>query len=203
MASRLLIKPRLCQKISQTIHPFTRTQVVRSLSSFVHDYEPSRNSYNNSLRDGFPLEAPILSNYKLKDSKEVISAKKLNETLVQQLHERIAVVQKGGGTSAVQKHKARNKMTARERIDTLIDFGSPFLELSTLAGMYSWSDDEFQSDEINWPSAGIVTGIGEVAGRLCMIVANDATVKGGTYHALTVKKHLRAQEIAMENKLPW
>ena len=202
MSSRFLIKSRLSQRISKATHPFTRTQVVRSQSSFVHDYEPPRNSYNNSF-DGFPLEASILANYKLNDSEQVTSAKKLNETLVQQLHERIAIVQKGGGTSAVQKHKARNKMTARERIDTLIDFGSPFLELSTLAGMYSWSDDEFQSDEMNWPSAGIVTGIGEVAGRKCMIVANDATVKGGTYHALTVKKHLRAQEIAMENKLPW
>lgn len=201
MGSRLLIKPRLCQKISKATHPFTRGRAVRSQSSFAHDYESHYNSYDRSF-DRFPLEAPILSNYKLKDSEEVTSAKKLNETLVQQLHERIAMVQKGGGTSAVQKHKARNKMTARERIDTLIDFGSPFLELSTLAGMYSWSDDDFESDEMNWPSAGIVTGIGEVAGRKCMIVANDATVKGGTYHALTVKKHLRAQEIAMENKLP-
>ncbi|GFH47684.1 methylcrotonoyl-CoA carboxylase beta chain, mitochondrial [Chaetoceros tenuissimus] len=202
MASRFLIKSRLSQRISNTRYAFTQTQAVRSLSSFAHEYEPPRNSYNHSRQDGFPLEAPILSNYKLQDSEQVTSAKNLNKKLVQQLHERIAIVQKGGGTSAVQKHKARNKMTARERIDTLIDFGSPFLELSTLAGMYSWSDDEFKSDEMNWPCAGIVTGIGEVAGRKCMIVANDATVKGGTYHALTVKKHLRAQEIAMENKLP-
>lgn len=200
MASRFfLIQSRLCPKISNTTHAFTRGRVIRSLSS-CEEFEPHLNTYNNN---SFPRETPILSNYKLKDSQEVLSAKKLNETLVQQLQERIAMVQKGGGTSAVQKHKARNKMTARERIDTLIDFGSPFLELSTLAGMYSFSDDDCKSDEMNWPSAGIVTGIGEVSGRKCMIVANDATVKGGTYHALTVKKHLRAQEIAMENKLPW
>ncbi len=101
---------------------------------------------------------------------------------------------KGGGESALAKHKQRNKLTARERIHALIDEGSPFLETSALAanGLYK--------NEV--PSAGIVTGIGKVSERLCMIVANDATVKGGTYHPLTVKKHLRAQEIAQENGLP-
>jgi len=100
----------------------------------------------------------------------------------------------GGGPDAVEKHRKRGKMLARERIDALVDPGSPFLEFSTLAahGMYDGGA----------PCAGIVTGIGRVRGRECVIVANDATVKGGTYFPITVKKHLRAQEIALENALP-
>jgi len=100
----------------------------------------------------------------------------------------------GGGEATIEKHKKRGKMLARERIDALLDDGSPFLEFSTLAagGMYG--------DEA--PGAGIVTGVGRVHGRECLIVANDATVKGGTYFPMTVKKHLRAQEIALENNLP-
>ncbi len=100
----------------------------------------------------------------------------------------------GGGEEALAKHKKRGKLLARERIMELLDPGSPFLELSTFAawGMYDNSA----------PSAGIVTGIGRIHGRECMVVANDATVKGGTYFPITVKKHLRAQEIALENNLP-
>jgi acetyl-CoA carboxylase carboxyltransferase component len=100
----------------------------------------------------------------------------------------------GGGADAVAKHKARGKLLARERIDGLLDPGSAFLEFSTLAayGLYDGGS----------PSAGIVTGIGRIEGRECVIVANDATAKGGTYFPLTVKKHLRAQEIAFENRLP-
>ena len=100
----------------------------------------------------------------------------------------------GGGVDAIARHKGRGKLLARERIDGIIDSGAPFLEFSTLAanGMY---DD-------GAPGAGIVTGIGRVHGRECIIVANDATVKGGTYFPITVKKHLRAQEIALENGLP-
>src|SRR5205085_3942756 len=110
------------------------------------------------------------------------------------LHSAIHGVSEGGGADAVTKHRARGKMLARERIDALIEPGAPFLEFSALAawGMY---DDEA-------PGAGIVTGIGPVHGRECVIVANDATVKGGTYFPLSVKKHLRAQEIAAENNLP-
>lgn len=100
---------------------------------------------------------------------------------------------RGGSERAVQKHKQRNKLLARERIDLLIDPNTPFLELSPLAA-YDQYDNGF-------PSAGIVTGIGVVNGRETMIIANDATVKGGTYMQFTVKKHLRAQEIAMENRL--
>ena len=114
--------------------------------------------------------------------------------LVGELRERLAAVHRGGGPDAVARHRARNKLTARERIERLVDPGSAFLELSALAanGMY---DDAC-------PSAGIVTGIGTVEGRDCVILANDATVKGGTYYPMTVKKHLRAQEIAEQNHLP-
>lgn len=107
---------------------------------------------------------------------------------------RVAKVKEGGGKEAVEKHKSRGKLTARERIEALIDSGTAFLEVSTLA---AW--DMYDGAA---PGAGVVTGVGVVSGQECMIVANDATVKGGTYFPLTVKKHLRAQEIAMENGLP-
>jgi 3-methylcrotonyl-CoA carboxylase beta subunit len=101
---------------------------------------------------------------------------------------------KGGSESAVQKHKSRNKLLARERINKLIDPNTPFLELSPLAA--------YEQYENGFPSAGIVTGIGIIHGRETVLIANDATVKGGTYMQYTIKKHLRAQEIAMENGLP-
>mmetsp|Transcript_26475 Transcript_26475/g.41044 ORF Transcript_26475/g.41044 Transcript_26475/m.41044 type:complete len:618 (+) Transcript_26475:79-1932(+) len=115
-------------------------------------------------------------------------------TQVRELQDKLQAVTLGGGEKAVEKHRNRNKMLARERIDQLCDPGTPFLELSPLAG------HELYEEEV--PSGGIVTGIGIVSGVHCMIVANDATVKGGTYFPITVKKHLRAQEIAMENRLP-
>src|SRR5215831_12461121 len=113
--------------------------------------------------------------------------------LVADLRARLEVVKKGGGEAAVKRHKERGKMFVRERIDAVIDPDTPFLEFSALAanGMY---DDEA-------PSAGIVTGIGTIQGHQTVIVANDATVKGGTYFPMTVKKHLRAQEVAMQNRL--
>ncbi len=100
----------------------------------------------------------------------------------------------GGGERAVERHRARGKLLARERIDRLVDPGTAFLELNALA---AWDVYDGQA-----PSAGIVTGIGVVEGRECVIVANDATVKGGSYFPLTVKKHLRAQEVAEQNRLP-
>ena len=103
-------------------------------------------------------------------------------------------VMHGGGEAAIAKHKKRNKLLARERIDLLIDPNTPFLELSPMAAYGTYNND--------FPSAGIITGIGIIEGREAVIVANDATVKGGTYMQYTVKKHLRAQEIAMENHLP-
>src|SRR3954469_20005659 len=100
----------------------------------------------------------------------------------------------GGGERARDRHVSRGKLLPRERVDGLLDPGSPFLELSPLAahGLY---DDEA-------PAAGIVTGVGRVSGRECVVVANDATVKGGTFYPMTVKKHLRAQEVALQNRLP-
>ena len=118
----------------------------------------------------------------------------VNLGLVGELRDRLELVRRGGGEEAVAKHRARGKLLARERIDLLVDPGSPFLELSPLA---AW--DMYDGDA---PSAGIVTGIGVVGGREVAIVANDATVKGGTYYPMTVKKHLRLQEVAAENRLP-
>ena len=114
--------------------------------------------------------------------------------LVAELRERLATVRQGGSQSARAKHEARGKLLVRERVDRLLDAGSPFLEIAPLAA------GEMYDDAV--PSAGIVTGIGRVHGRECVIVANDATVKGGTYYPITVKKHLRAQTIAAENHLP-
>jgi len=114
--------------------------------------------------------------------------------LVAELRERTAHVALGGGERAVERHRSRGKLTARERIDRLVDPGTAFLELSALA---AWDVYDGQA-----PSAGIVTGIGAVEGQECVLVANDATVKGGSYFPLTVKKHLRAQEIAEQNHLP-
>ncbi len=116
------------------------------------------------------------------------------ERLVDELRERTAVVARGGGEKALERHRSRGKLTARERIDLLVDPGSAFLELNALA---AWELYEGQA-----PGAGIVTGIGIVQGRQCVVVANDATVKGGSYFPLTVKKHLRAQEVAEQNRLP-
>lgn len=119
---------------------------------------------------------------------------RFNRVLVDELNERLDRVSRGGGERARKKHLERGKRLPRERIELLLDSGSAFLEISALAatGLY---DDAV-------PSAGVVAGIGQVSGVSCMIVANDATVKGGTYYPMTVKKHLRAQQIAMENRLP-
>ena len=114
--------------------------------------------------------------------------------LVAELRERTARVAQGGGEKAVERHRARGKLTARERIDRLLDPDTAFLELNALA---AWELYDGQA-----PSAGIVTGIGVIEGRDCVVVANDATVKGGSYFPLTVKKHLRAQEVAAQNRLP-
>lgn len=113
---------------------------------------------------------------------------------VEDLREKITKVANGGGEATVQRHRDRGKLFVRDRIDRLLDMGSPFLELSQLA---AW---DVYKEEV--PAAGIVTGIGKVNGIECVIVANDATVKGGTYYPLTVKKHLRAQAIAEQNNLP-
>ncbi|KZC98852.1 carboxyl transferase domain-containing protein [Oceanibaculum pacificum] len=114
--------------------------------------------------------------------------------LVDDLKAKVQQVKLGGGEKARERHLSRGKLLPRERVRTLLDVGSPFLELSQMAAHGVYGDDI--------PAAGIITGIGRVSGQECVIVANDATVKGGTYFPLTVKKHLRAQEIARENNLP-
>jgi 3-methylcrotonyl-CoA carboxylase beta subunit/propionyl-CoA carboxylase len=114
--------------------------------------------------------------------------------LVRELESRLAAVREGGGARALSRHRAQGKLPVRERIARLLDEGSPFLELSPLA---AW--DLYDNEA---PAAGLVTGVGRVSGREVMIVANDATVKGGTYYPMTVKKHVRAQQIALENRLP-
>jgi acetyl-CoA carboxylase carboxyltransferase component len=114
--------------------------------------------------------------------------------LVAELRERTERARQGGGPKYLQRHREQGKMPVRERIDRLIDAGSPFLELSALAAIDMYDNEA--------PAAGLVTGIGRVSGREVVIVANDATVKGGTYYPITVKKHLRAQHIALENRLP-
>jgi len=129
---------------------------------------------------------PISDDFKTNDA--------ANRALAQDLRARLGRVAEAGGERNVTRHRERGKLLARERIQRLIDQGTSFLELSPLAA------DGVYDDDI--PSAGIITGIGTVAGRECMILANDATVKGGTYYPITVKKHLRAQEVAQQNRLP-
>ena len=116
------------------------------------------------------------------------------EALVSELRERTAAIARGGGEKALERHRSRGKLSARERIDRLVDPSTSFLELNALAAWEMYDGDA--------PGAGMVTGIGVVEGRQCAIVANDATVKGGSYFPLTVKKHLRAQEVAAQNRLP-
>jgi 3-methylcrotonyl-CoA carboxylase beta subunit len=121
------------------------------------------------------------------------NAKKMNQA-VEELRAKVAQIRSGGGPNAQQRHTSRGKMLPRDRVEKLLDPGTPFLELSQFAA--------YEVYEETVPSAGIITGIGRIAGRECVVVANDATVKGGTYFPLTVKKHLRAQEVARENNLP-
>jgi acetyl-CoA carboxylase carboxyltransferase component len=136
----------------------------------------------------------ILSTQAERDSDEFARRRERMQELVGELRERTAQVARGGGERAVERHRSRGKLTARERIDRLLDPDTAFLELNALAAWEMYDGDA--------PGAGIVTGVGVVEGRECVIVANDATVKGGSYFPLTVKKHLRAQEVAAQNALP-
>jgi len=113
---------------------------------------------------------------------------------VAELRARLSVVRAGGGAKAMERHVSRGKLPPRERVSQLLDPGTPFLELGALAGWGMY--------EGGVPSGGLITGIGRVTGTEVMVVANDATVKGGTYYPITVKKHLRAQEVAAANRLP-
>ena len=114
--------------------------------------------------------------------------------LVEDLRAKVAEVERGGGERARARHIARGKLLPRDRVRELLDPGAPFLELSQLAAWDMYGGDA--------PSASLITGVGRVSGVECVVIANDATVKGGTYYPMSVKKHLRAQEVALENHLP-
>jgi len=174
----------------------------------IHQSDPSMEVWRGSddfvpqynVNDG-GLSLPIIKSIpesQLTDTKAQ-ERRKRNEELKLELSSKLEAAKLGGGESAVAKHKKRGKMLARERIAAIIDPGSSFLEVGALAG----GNGLYASDGIeDLPSGGTVGGIGVINGRECMIVANDATVKGGTYFPITVKKHLRAQQIAAENRLP-
>ena len=137
---------------------------------------------------------PILESKVSAQSATFLANQKAQREIVERWQSAQAEARKGGGEAAADRHKSRGKMLARERVQALIDSGTEFLEFSSLA-----AHDMYDGEA---PCAGIVTGLGIIQGRECVIVANDATVKGGTYFPITVKKHLRAQEIAFENGLP-
>jgi 3-methylcrotonyl-CoA carboxylase beta subunit len=120
---------------------------------------------------------------------------KSQESLIKDLRSKVEMIKQGGGEKARARHLDRNKLLPRDRIDQLLDPGSAFLELSQFAGYKVYGNEDVAA-------GGIITGIGKVSGIECVIVANDPTVKGGSYYPITVKKHLRAQEIARENRLP-
>ena len=127
-------------------------------------------------------------------SEEFLANTARMEGLVGDLRHQLDEIKRGGGEKYQDRHQSRGKLLVRDRINALVDPGSPFLELSQLAAREVYGE--------NVAAAGIITGIGRVAGQECVIVANDATVKGGSYFPLTVKKHLRAQTIAEQNHLP-
>ena len=137
---------------------------------------------------------PVLSTAVDPKDKQFAANRDRMRALVEELQAALAQVRAGGGKEQVERHRSRGKLTARERVDLLLDPGTAFLELSPLAAWGMYDGDA--------PAAGIVTGVGRVCGREVVIVANDATVKGGTYYPMTVKKHLRAQEIAEQNQVP-
>src|SRR3954451_19586680 len=139
-------------------------------------------------------QAPVLGSAADPASDAWTANEAAHRELAAQLRGKLAAARLGGGEKARARHTARGKLLPRDRVDTLLAPGSPFLELAPLAadGLYEGAA----------PAAGVIAGIGRVSGRECVIVANDATVKGGTYYPMTVKKHLRAQEIALENRLP-
>ncbi|MFF5841838.1 carboxyl transferase domain-containing protein [Streptomyces massasporeus] len=139
-------------------------------------------------------EAPELTSAADPASEAFRANEEGHHALVEELRTKLAAAAQGGGEKARARHTARGKLLPRDRVDTLLDPGSPFLELAPLAadGMY----------EGQAPAAGVIAGIGRVSGRETVVIANDATVKGGTYYPMTVKKHLRAQEVALDNRLP-
>lgn len=182
-----------CQQRNTPPHKITRSSLALTQATMMRcptSFKPSISRQMSTLDEGLNI---------LHDSIDISSERydnnrKAMESLVMELREHVSKVLEGGGAKAVERHKARNKLLPRERISNLLDPSSPFLELSQLAGHQLYDEP--------LPSGGIVTGIGSIHGTLCMLVANDSTVKGGTYYPITVKKHLRAQEIAAQCNLP-
>ncbi|MDX6217439.1 MAG: 3-methylcrotonyl-CoA carboxylase beta subunit, partial [Frankiales bacterium] len=140
------------------------------------------------------MDAPVLRSTAAPGSDAFVRNVEHHTALAADLRTQLAETSLGGSAAAREKHVARGKLLPRDRVDTLLDRGSAFLELSPLAAHGMYDGDA--------PGAGVITGVGRVEGRECVVVANDATVKGGTYYPMTVKKHLRAQEVALHNNLP-
>src|SRR5882757_3842252 len=172
-------------------------------SSLCHQYKdsyarsprsPPPSATATALARGWLVDSPQLSTRLDPAAEEYKRNAEHNLALTEQLRSRLALTAGGGPERARRRHIGRGKLLPRDRVDVLLDPGSPFLELSPLAASGMYGDEA--------PAAGIITGVGRVSGRECVIVANDATVKGGTYYPITVKKHLRAQEIALHNRLP-
>jgi acetyl-CoA carboxylase carboxyltransferase component len=178
---------------ARSCHPFQWTRRARvSPRKFSASEVTSLQFANQTTHGNLSVQPQVLQNCHLDtNSASFQEAMARTRAQVDELNKRLEQVSLGGGSEAVARHHGRNKGLPRERIEQLCDPGTPLLELSALAGF----DDDI-------PSGGIVSAIGVVSGHLCMMIANDATVKGGTYFPITVKKHLRAQEIAMENNLP-
>jgi 3-methylcrotonyl-CoA carboxylase beta subunit len=154
------------------------------------DHDGNRHGYTSII---WKFMTILKSQINPKSEEFIVNAASMTK-LVADLQTKITEIEKGGGQKAIERHLSHGKLLPRDRINNLLDPGSPFLELSQLAG--------FQLYDETVPCGGIITGIGVVAGIECMIICNDATVKGGTYFPITVKKHLRAQEIAAQNHLP-
>lgn len=178
-ASATAVRPRAARP-SHT--PVINSTPKRSIATFTPPHQASAISVIKSEVDT--------------SSDEFKENERLMGEAMARLEELTRKVHLGGPAKAREKHLARKKMLPRDRVTALIDPGTTFLELSTLAG------HELYPEAPEVPAGGIITGIGVVEGVTCMIVANDSTVKGGTYYPITVKKHLRAQEVAQENKLP-
>jgi 3-methylcrotonyl-CoA carboxylase beta subunit len=140
------------------------------------------------------LDMAVIKSRLRTSSAEFKTAAQAMRALVEDLNAKLAASRQGGGEAARRRHRERGKLLPRERVSALLDPGAPFLELSPLAALDVYDEPV--------PAAGIITGVGAIGGRECVVIANDATVKGGAYYPLTVKKHLRAQEIALENRLP-
>lgn len=195
-SSRRAILSHLTRRHTQ-IHPLTR-QGLPCHSRPAVSVLPTGNTKRTAATFTTPHQAQAISTIQTvidTDSDEFKENQRAMDEAMARLSELTAKIQEGGPPKAREKHLARKKMLPRDRVTALIDPGTTFMELSPLAGYELYP-------EADVPAGGIITGVGVVEGVNCVIVANDSTVKGGTYYPITVKKHLRAQAVAQENKLP-